>query len=181
MSSDSWGTPLPLFRMLDYHFGPVDLDACAADWSALVTRYCTAQRSVLKRTPKASCVYENFPYSDPKTFTEHARAMVLKGTWGRCILLGPHNTAEGWWGPLVRPEGKPLRAEWRYDVLPRPLRNWTRYTSERLIVDVLPVEGRLTHRVPPDWEGAKETARFSSAVVVLSPPNRPDVRMLRRP
>ncbi len=168
--TDSWGSPLWLVAMLAERFGPFDLDAAAERWSAICRRFVTKQQDIFVNPPEADNAWMNPPYSKGNLgeFVPYARHLVLERTWKRGTLLVPHYTSEGWWQHVVRPEGPVTGAEWRFGELPHPLRSWTRYHSRYLTTDVILPAGRLVHRVPPTWRGARESARFASAVVIFS-------------
>ncbi len=166
--SNDWATPRPLVCLLDAHFGPFDLDAAAAPWNAVCSRYVTKRDNVLKNPPRARRVWLNPPYSRGMLdkFVGLARKLVLSGHWGSCTLLVPHYSSEGWWQRHVaRPEGRPSGADWLWGRIDAPLRHHVRLKSEGLTVDVLEPEGRVRFvRLKP--EGRKgQGAAFASAVV----------------
>lgn len=168
MELDTFGSPMFLVDALQRHFGKFDLDWCAEPWSAVAPRYITEQQDVFRVKPRAKHGYGNHPYSKGSLlrFVGFARESVLEGRIGAMTQLVPHYTAEKWWGLAIKPEGRVLRCEWRYGQIKHErLRNWLRLVSERLIIDIIPVSGRITHRWPPRYAGARESARFSSVVV----------------
>lgn len=173
MTDDRFGSPQWLTDALQAHFGKFDLDWCAEPWSAVVPRFITEQQDVFKVRPTAEHGYGNHPYSRGSLhrFVAFARESVLEGRIAEMTQLVPHYTAEGWWQMVEKPEGRVLGAEWRYGQIAHPrLANWRRLLTERLTIDVIAVSQRLEHRFPPRYTGARETARYSSAVVRFSKP-----------
>lgn len=183
MNENRFGTPDWLTEALQIHFGPYDLDWCAEPWSALATRFITEQQDVFKVRPHAEHAFGNHPYGKEEDkhgnlgkgllakFVGFARESVLEGRIKRMTQLVPHYTAEGWWRLVEKPEGRVLGSEYRFMHIGHPrLANWTRIFSERLTIDVIPISGRLKHRYPPRYTGAREMARFSSVVVRFSQP-----------
>lgn len=178
MNEDRFGTPLWLFGLIEEHFGKVDLDAAAEGWSALAPRFVTKQDNLFKVEParlQARHAFGNWPYGRGQLiqFVPFARQMTVHGYWRQCTQLVPHYTDTEWWARAVKPEGKVLSAEWRYRWLPEPLQNWTRLVSEGLTIDVIAINQRLEHRFPPRYKGAREGARFPSAILRFSSPDRP--------
>lgn len=177
MTEDRFGTPLWLVDALQENFGPFNLDWCAEPWSAVAERFITAEQDVFKVRPRGRHVFGNHPYSKGslERFVSFARESVLEGRIWQMTQLVPHYTAEGWWTRHVaKPEGRVLKAEWRYGQLSHPrLANWFRVECDRLFVDIIPIKGRLEHRYPPRYTGARETARYSSAVVRFINPEGP--------
>lgn len=173
MNEDRFGTPLSLFHRIQKAFGRVDCDCAAEPWSALCARYITAQQDFFKVRPRGQHGFGNWPYSRGSLirFMPEARQLVLDGHFAEFTNLVPHYTDTEWWKRSTKPEGKVLRAEWRYGWLPEPLQAWTRYISAKLIIDVIEIDGRLEHRFPPRYTGAREIARFPSAIVRFVRPN----------
>lgn len=180
MNDNRLGTPDWLTDALQGHFGPYDLDWCAEPWSAVVENFITEHQDVFKVRPHADHAFGNHPYGKAEdettgklgkglleSFVGFARESVLEGRIKRITQLVPHYTAEGWWGLVEKPEGKVLGAEWRYGHIAHPrLANWKRLISEKLVVDIIAIKGRLKHRFPPrGYNAAREMARFSSVVV----------------
>ncbi len=176
MNEDRFGTPLWLFARLEQAFGRVDLDGAAEPWSALTERFVTKQQNLFKaprHALSAAHAFGNWPYGRGQLiqFVPFARQLVLDATWREATQLVPHYTDTEWWQLGSKPEGKPLTCEWRYRWLEPPLEQWTRFVSEGLVIDVIAISQRLDHRFPPRYRGARETARFPSAVLRYSRPS----------
>lgn len=173
MTENRFGSPLWLTDELQRYFGKFTLDMAAEPWSALVPNYITKEQDVFRVKPVTDHGFGNWPYGPGQLlrFVPFARESVVEGRVQECTQLVPHYTAEGWWRFVMKPEGKVKRAEWRYDWIGHPrLKNWTRYFSERLVIDIIEVQGRLSHRFPPRYDGARAISRHSSVVVrFLSP------------
>lgn len=172
MNEDRFGTPLWLFARIEQAFGRVHLDAAAEPWSALTERFITKQQNVFRIRTHAAHAFGNWPYGRGQLlqFVPHARQMVLDATWESCTQLVPHYTDTEWFQRAIAPEGKALACEWRYGWLAEPLEQWTRYVSEGLVTDVISISRRLEHRFPPRYAGAREVARFPSALLRFTRP-----------
>lgn len=171
LPSDERRTPRAFFELVNRCFGPVDLDACAAKWNAVVARYVTKREDIFAIHPKSSCCWRNPPYSRGNLYRHltHARAKVLDGTVRRYLLLVPADTSTAWWHDcIMRPEGAPLGSEFLWRRHPEPLGNGVRFWSDGLQVTVLFVSGRLAFDSPGETQ--KAGAKQPSALVVFERP-----------
>jgi hypothetical protein len=168
-SEDRLGTPLWLDDVLQDYFGKYSHDLAAERWSALAPVFITKEQDLFRQVGlRVRHGFGNWPYGKGELirFVPHARAEVVAGRWREVTQLVPHYTADGWWQYVTKPEGRVLKAEWRYDWLGHPrLKSWTRLTSARLIIDVIAIAKRLEHRYPPRYMQMRSVAPFSSAVV----------------
>lgn len=168
MELDTFATPHWLTDALQAHFGAFDVDLAAEPWSAVVPRFITKEQDLFKVKPRARHGFGNWPYSKGSldAFVGFARESVLAGRIKAVTQLVPHYTAEGWWRHVETPEGRVLGAEWRYGHIDNVrLWNWKRLVTDLLVIDVIPIAKRISFRFPPRYAGAREGARFSSAVV----------------
>jgi hypothetical protein len=170
-SEDRFGSPLWLTEHLQKYFGRFTHDLASEPWSAVAPVFITKQMNLLTQGGGALLVghgYGNYPYGrgELKRFMPFVREQVIAGHFRQVTNLVPHYTADGWFTSVLKPAGKVLGGEWRFDWLGHPrLSNWVRAVSERLIVDVITIKGRLSHRYPPRYTGKRSIAPFSSAIV----------------
>lgn len=185
LPTDERQTPRWFFRVCNGAFGPFDLDACAAAWNAQLLRYVTKEQDIFAHHPRSRCTWRNPPYSrgNLNRHLEHARAVTLAGGSKRYVCLVPADPSTDWWRKhVMRPEGRPLRADWLWQQLPEPLGNATRYVSQGLITTVVLVDGRLPFAGPDGPVGGtpgdrRETGAMQpSALIVFE---IPDVRKTR--
>lgn len=136
---DEWGTPRPLYNLLNKMFGPFDLDPCTSKDNPLGTpRFYTKEDDGLKQTwglgdhDNPTRVYMNPPYG--RNVEEWLHKADLSALYGRAVVvcLLPSRTDTQWWHNHV------MSADSIYFI-----------------------RGRLT------FEGAKNTAPFPSVVVVF--------------
>lgn len=168
MTENRFGSPLFLTDALQRHFGKFDVDLAAEPWSAVVPRFITAEQDLFRVKPRAKHAYLNPPYGPGELarFVPFARASVLEGRLGAVTMLVPDHGAEGWAQHVEMPEGRIVGSEWLYGAISHErLRRWIRLTSKGLIIDIIRVKGRLAHRFPPRYVGARAISRHSSAVV----------------
>lgn len=174
-SEDRMGTPWWLLTQLQLMFGAFTADLAAEAWSAVAPCFITEQQDLFQvgLTLKTKHGFGNWPYGrgQLKRFVPFVRDMVLSGRVPQVTQLVPHYTAEGWWQYCTKPEGRVKKAEWKYGHAGHErLKNWTRLVSERLVIDVIAIKGRLEHRYPPRYRGKRGPSPFSSAVVRFSLP-----------
>lgn len=174
MVEDRFGTPMFLTDALQAHFGRFDLDLAAEPWSAVCDALITKEQDLFKqRMMHLGHGYLNPPYSKGSLarFVSYARERVVACDWYAVTLLVPAYSGEGWFQCIGDPVGKVLKTEYRYRQIAHPkLARWTRYMSEGLVTDIIPIAGRITFRFPPGYRGARESARFSSVVVRFTHP-----------
>lgn len=164
--SNEWGTPDELFGALNGLYGPYVIDvACTAENTrchySLTREKDALTRSWGGRMMRAWCNPPYGPRGSLDHWVSYARAQVLDAL-SLVTLLVPHYTADGWWQHVVDPEGPMLSvaADWTTIGLR------TRYTYEDLVVDVLPIRGRVRFK---RLDGSKATcAAFSSCAVTFS-------------
>lgn len=168
MTEDRFGSPVWLTDALQKHFGKFDVDLAAEPWSAVVPRFITEHQNLFVVQPRAKHGYGNWPYGPGQLarFVPFARDQVLEGRIKALTQLVPHYTAEGWWQHIAKPEGRIDKTEWRYQHINHPrLHNWMHIETARLHIDLITVKGRLAHRFPPRYSGARAISRHSSVVV----------------
>jgi len=98
--SDSWGTPLDLFRQLDdeFHF---TLDTAASQQNTLCERFYTKEQDALKQ-PWEGRVWLNPPYGrEVERWIAKARAEVDSGKAELSVLLLKSTTETIWWHKYV--------------------------------------------------------------------------------
>lgn len=172
---DRLGTPWWLLDQLQQLWGRFTFDLAAEPWSAVVESYVSEQQDLFKVglnlvTPHG---FGNWPYGRGQLirFVPFAREMVLSGRVPMLTQLLPNYSAEGWFQHLLRPEGRVRKAEWLYGRAGHErLKNWTRYTSDRLVVDLITIKGRVEHRYPPRYTKKRGPSPFSSVVARFSLP-----------
>lgn len=142
--SDEWRTPNWLVEQLARAFGPFELDVAAAPWNHQAPRFFTREQDALKRRWFGRC-WMNPPYSRGNLgeFVPYAREQVVSGRAELVAGVVPHSTADKWWGHVVRPEGRVLKAETRWARLPWPFQDWRVMRSAGLTVHVIPVMKRV--------------------------------------
>lgn len=186
LPTDERRTPRWFFELVDELFGPFDLDACAARWNAQCSRFITKRDDIFRHHPLSARTWRNPPYSRGNLYAhlEHARETLLLGITEELYAnLVPADPSTDWWHQhIMRPEGRPLRAEWLWGRFPKPLTNATSYVSERLVTTVVLVDGRLPFDGPDGPVGGdvgdrRPTGAMQPSALVLF--NRPDVRMRR--
>lgn len=173
-SEDRMGTPWWLLDHLQGLFGKFTKDLAAESWSAVCESFITEEMDLFKqRHLRTEHGFGNWPYGRGQLirFVPHARQLVLDERVNQLTQLVPHYTADGWWQHVAKPEGRVKKAEWKYGHAGHErLKDWVRLTSERLVIDVIAVRGRLEHRYPPRYRGKRGPSPFSSAVVRFSLP-----------
>lgn len=190
LETDERRTPRQFFQLVNELFGPFDLDACAARWNAQCRRFVTKEQNIFRHHPFSARTWRNPPYSrgNLNAHLEHARESLLLGitTELYCNLV-PADPSTDWWKQhIMRPEGKPVRADWLWGRLPKPLGNATRYVSEGLATTVILVDGRLAFDGPEgpvcqprrDLQQYRSPGAMQPSALVLF--ERPDARTVRR-
>lgn len=173
LPTDERRTPRWLFKLCDRFFGPVDLDCFAARWNHQVRRYITKEQDFFTSRLKATCAWGQPPYSRGWLLPSllELRARVLSGQYSRVVNLIPATTSDKHWKRAVkRPEGRVLEMRSLWNRYPKPFTDAYQIRSERLLVTVIEIEGRVAYDSPAgaicDGAGAMQP----SAVVVFDRP-----------
>ena len=168
-ASDSWATPPELFAALDALFGPFTLDAAASARNAKCVRFFDEADNALARPWNQPRVWCNPPYSrgNKPAFLQKARAEMARSDGPEVItLLVPHNTAEGWWAQYVDPSGEVITTRTLQSLLGRR----TVVHLDDLVIETLPLRGRVSFAETTGTGYRQTTAPFSSVVITFSRP-----------
>ena len=111
-----WGTPIQLFRELDYEFH-FDLDACASEGNHKVDRYFTREQDAFTQDwTEFRSVYMNPPYGngiDKWLLKAYQTAQAGKTT---VVYLVPANTDTSWWHDIcTKGEVRFLRGKVKFE------------------------------------------------------------------
>jgi len=99
--STEWGTPRPLYDMLNRMFGPFTLDPCTSPDNPLGTpKFYTEKDDGLKQSWKGEIVFANPPYG--RNIDKWvAKAFDESLEHGRAVCLLPSRTDTRWWHDYI--------------------------------------------------------------------------------
>lgn len=165
-TSDTYGTPDDVYSAISDRYGPFDLDAAAAAWSAKCSVWFSREQNALVQSWGKARVFCNPPYSSPhlEAFVVQARLQVLLGTPLAALLIPATSDGTQWWRAYVRRRG--VRISRQFDCLLAGLDvSGIVLRDGALQVEILTIYGRLRH-ITKRGRSA-HTGRFASCVLVF--------------
>ena len=92
-----WGTPDPVFREIDFLYGPFTLDPCATPENARAAKFYTLEQNGLEQDWAGERVFMNPPYG------KEIGKWIRKASYSDCyaVCLIPARTDTGWWQDYI--------------------------------------------------------------------------------